>query len=376
MRRWHRVAIHSLQFVDWFLRTCRKLFRWIRGKSKQIPLCIHGYYGYARTDFIYLKGRVLMDKQIRAQAGDSKFRNFMNTFKRFASDEIPFAELKIRVQENVFFVTASDKGYFTLSEGLESPISIVEGQPLTAEITLLKAKYLRDQQTIAKVPIVFPSNDTPFAVISDVDDTILQSHITSPLKLRAFYTTFFHNAATRREVAGAAAFFQQLKIQAKGSIPFFYVSNSPWNLYDLLMNFLINNKFPLGPILLREIKSSTRKIASHSKGHKYRAIVQLLETYPEMSFLLIGDSGEKDAEIYRAIDAQFPGRIIAIIIREVDRRRKKINQKLFKTVEGDPKVIWLSAFTDDHPVWEKISISDYSRYRSKTQTIENGKKYS
>ncbi|MCB0641171.1 MAG: DUF2183 domain-containing protein [Phaeodactylibacter sp.] len=362
MRRWHRMAIYSLQFVDWFLRNIRRFMRWLLGKNKNIPLHIDGYWGYAHRDFAFLKGRVLMDKKIQPKDEDSKFRNFVNTFKRFASDEIPHAELRVEIQDNHFQLTASEKGYFTLESELPTPLQLpVSGQVCEARITLEKAKYLQGEAPQTTIPLLFPGPGTPFGVISDVDDTILQSYITSPLKLRAFYATFFHNAATRKEVAGAAAFFQELKERANKAIPFFYVSNSPWNLYDLLLNFLEKNKFPVGPILLREIKSSTRKIANHAKGHKYRAIVKLLTAYPDMPFILIGDSGEKDAEIYRSIDHQFPGRIRAIIIREVARRRTSINKKLYQKLEDDPKVIWLTAFTENHPVWENLNIPDFSK---------------
>jgi len=353
MRLWHRIAIRSLRTVDWLFRQMRRGNRWLRGKSKSQPIAIDGYFGYARPDYIFLKGRILQDKQIRASETDSKWRNFVNTFKRFASDEVPHALVEIEVGANQFLIRASEEGYFTLDEPLEQALS-KNGVPYTqAKVSVLEAKRMAPPPPTEQVPILLPDATTPYAVISDIDDTILHSYITSPMKWKAFYATFFHNAATRKQVKGAADYFRQLVERTQKEIPFFYVSNSPWNLYDLLIGFLKNNDFPLGPILLREIKSSTRRLSSETSGHKYRSIVKLMETYPYLPFVLIGDSGEKDALIYREIDERYPGRILAIVIREVPRRRSTKQRAAQVFLENHPATLWLKEFDQNgNHLWE------------------------
>lgn len=344
MRLWHRIAIRSLRAVDWFFRQLRSIHRWIRGKARSQPIAIDGYFGYARPDYIFLKGRILQDKQIRASETDSKWRNFVNTFKRFASDEVPNALVEIQVGANQFLIRASREGYFTLDESLKQVLT-KNGVPYTqAKVSVLEAKRMAPPPPTEQVPVLLPDATTPYAVISDIDDTILHSYITSPMKWKAFYATFFQNAATRKQVKGAATFFQELVRRTQKEIPFFYVSNSPWNLYDLLIGFLKNNNFPLGPILLREIKSSTRRLPSETSGHKYRSIVKLMETYPNLPFVLIGDSGEKDALIYREIDERYPGRILAIVIREVPRRRTTKQKASRVLLQNHPATVWLEEF--------------------------------
>jgi phosphatidate phosphatase APP1 len=95
------------------------------------------------------------------------------------------------------------------------------------------------------------------------------------------------------------------------------VSSSPWNLYDLLIDFLDLNEIPEGPLLLRDFGLDVNKESDNHMGHKFKEITQILEAYPHLNFVLIGDSGQEDPKIYQKVVAQFPGRILAIYIRDV-----------------------------------------------------------
>jgi phosphatidate phosphatase APP1 len=95
----------------------------------------------------------------------------------------------------------------------------------------------------------------------------------------------------------------------------FYVSNSPWNLYDLLEDFLDVHGIPRGPLLLRDW--SPRTTLKAGEAHKLAAIQQLLDAYPGLPVVLIGDSGERDPEIYRQVVLRHPGRVLAVYVRDV-----------------------------------------------------------
>jgi phosphatidate phosphatase APP1 len=108
--------------------------------------------------------------------------------------------------------------------------------------------------------------------------------------------------------------------------PFFYVSSSPWNLYDVLEEFMSIHEMPPGPLLLRDLGLSRPKTtpppgvtgsAAVHFAHKLHEIHDLLTTYPDLPFVLLGDSGQEDARIYREVVRQHPGRIRAIYIRDV-----------------------------------------------------------
>ena len=104
----------------------------------------------------------------------------------------------------------------------------------------------------------------------------------------------------------------------------FYVSHSPWNLYRYLELFLRQNNFPKGPILLRNLSNLLKRKTQDEKPQKQKEILNLLKTYPNLPFILIGDSGEHDPDIYMEIAEEFPDRILAIYLRSVKHKKKML----------------------------------------------------
>jgi len=172
--------------------------------------------------------------------------------------------------------------------------------------------------------ILIPSSNVSIGVISDIDDTILHTGVVSRMKWRVIYNTIFRSAKKRIPLKGAADFYHRLHRGKSGgeTNPIFYVSHSPWNLYRYLEFFLVENNFPKGPILLRSFKDILRKKTKEEKPQKQKEILQLIETYPNLPFILIGDSGERDPDIYIEIAHQYPDRIKAIYLRSVKHKSK------------------------------------------------------
>lgn len=164
-----------------------------------------------------------------------------------------------------------------------------------------------------------PGASAEFGVISDMDDTVIVSHAADLLKVAQ--TVFLRNAGERLAFPGVAAFYRAL-CETKGN-PIFYVSSGPWNLYDLIVDFLELNSLPLGPIFLQDYGFDRRKFlcASHAE-HKLSQIRKIMETYPALRFVLIGDSGQEDAEIYGKVVEETPDRVRAIYIRDVSAERR------------------------------------------------------
>nr|WP_262919038.1 App1 family protein [Tunicatimonas sp. TK19036] len=132
----------------------------------------------------------------------------------------------------------------------------------------------------------------------------------------------FKNAKTRLPFDGASAFYQALYQgpNLEKNHPFFYVSSSEWNLYDLLVDFCEHHDFPKGPFLLKDAQIHLKKIWKAGGGnhhHKYEKICRIFDMYPHLPFILVGDSGQHDAEIYSELSQKHPNRILAIYIRDV-----------------------------------------------------------
>jgi phosphatidate phosphatase APP1 len=85
-----------------------------------------------------------------------------------------------------------------------------------------------------------------------------------------------------------------------------------------LIEFLEHNDIPFGPLLLADygLDQTSFPFASHDT-HKMTQIRQVLETYPNLPFILIGDSGQRDHAIYQQVNYDYPGRILAIYLRDV-----------------------------------------------------------
>jgi phosphatidate phosphatase APP1 len=163
-----------------------------------------------------------------------------------------------------------------------------------------------------------------FGVISDLDDTVIQSRITS--FLQAVRTVMLGNARTRLPFPGVAAFYRALEQGGDGGQlnPIFYVSSSPWNIHDIIADFMDIQGIPRGPINLRDWDIVLSALTSSRLGNfKEPVINEILELYPSLPFILIGDNSQKDPEIYRGILGRHPGRILAIYIRNVDQNPER-----------------------------------------------------
>ena len=272
------------------------------------------YLGYGTPRKLTVCGRVLEDEGFRpAGERDSRWRNLVHFWKRLESDEVPGAAVRGFFNTVKRSTTTDREGYFRL----EIPARALKGgvwYPVELELA-------DDPAVKATARVLVPPARARFGVISDIDDTIVATNVTH--KARMIVSLALSSARTRKPFPGVAAFYRALHA---GLNPVFYVSKSPWNLYAPLVEYLDLQGFPRGPLLLRDFGFRM------GKEHKRKAIEQILATYPRLPFVLSGDSGEQDPEIYSAILRRHPRRIRAIYIRSVDPRRVLDVEKLAREV--------------------------------------------
>ena len=282
------------------------------------PLQIVTYRSYGTLNRLYIKGRILEDKNIStATDKDTILDNLINMYHRFQSDEVPGAELLVKFQNQEYTIITDDEGYFILNLAPEKPI-VWENMWHEIEIELVSAPvaFLPGLKELSEVLV--PPLDAEYGIISDIDDTIIQTSATDILAMSRM--VFLKNARSRLPFAGVSEFYKALQLGRNGkrNNPFFYVSSSPWNMYDLLKDYLDLNQIPAGPLLLRDFGLQDNKfISSGHMGHKFKEIENIILTYPLLNFVLIGDSGQEDPVIYKEVVNKFPGRILAIYIRDV-----------------------------------------------------------
>ncbi|GAA5508583.1 App1 family protein [Novipirellula caenicola] len=280
---------------------------------------IQPYIGYADRDSIHLHGRVLTNPPIDPDfQTDRWWHNLSNAIRRFASDEVPNVMLRATAGGTVVTTHSDREGYFRL----ELPREPGNGAPLfwSPAIMQIVESGLPRQSSSTTCDVMYVPDHAKFGIISDIDDTILHTgaiDIATMAKL-----TFLGNARTRAPLCGVAKLYEML--QHDGDLnrdplnPIFYVSSSPWNLHDLIEDFLELNAIPKGPILLRDLGFDKDKFFKEGHEHKLVKTRRLLQQFDSLRFVLFGDSGQEDARLYAAAAKEFGSRIRAIFIRDID----------------------------------------------------------
>lgn len=286
---------------------------------------IQPYRGHGTSRELRISGRVLEEKTIPLpEATDTAIRNFRSMLKRFLSAEVPGARVRARVGAAERVVVADDEGFFEVRVELESNPATT-WQPVSLELLWPLARG-QEEARATGYALVPPEDPDSFGVISDIDDTVLQTGVTNLLTM--LRVVLFSNVHARLPFEGVAAFYRALRSGPGGTScnPIFYVSTSPVNLYDLLTDFLQMRGIPPGPLFLKNwggLKDLLR--GREPLSFKLEAIENILDAHPSLPFVLVGDSGQHDAEVYARVVRERPGRVRVIYIRQVGRPERGDN---------------------------------------------------
>ncbi len=305
-------------------------------------------FGSCETGEVFITGMLTEDKGLeKPEANNSPWNNLLATLKRYSGDQIPGAKVEVQFNDNKEILHTEETGLFktTFQYTPEPDAQTSEWMNYRA---ILREDLTGEDKIFSSIgEILIPGLDADFGVISDIDDTIIVSHSTRILrKLRLLLT---RNSRTRKPFPGVEEFYRALHKGEKGKSrnPFFYISSSEWNLYDLIEDFCTFNNFPKGVFLLREFNSglvNLWKQGGQNHEHKFDKINQIFKSYPAMSFVLVGDNGQHDPEIYSRIAHRFPGRVKAIYIRTI---RKQKDERMLKIMADLESVDVQIVFTPD-----------------------------
>ena len=300
------------------------------------PAIILPYRKFGTRERLRVAGRVVEDRGVVSAAHtNSTAANLWLTFKRYAAYEVPEAQIRIEVGPERHMIVTDRKGFFETEIAPAVPLSLPPGESwLPAKLSLVNAPNDASRPLNAESFVLIPPANACFGIISDIDDTIVKTGATNFLK--HWRTVVANSAEARVAFRGLAPFYRALHRGAGGAEgnPIFYVSSSPWNLYDLFERFLVLHDIPLGPIVLRPIGIGAGRWPGGShKANKLAQIDRILSTYPHLRFVMVGDSGQHDAEIYAEAVERHPGRVLGIYIRDVtEAERDRAVEALLKPV--------------------------------------------
>lgn len=282
-----------------------------QGPSGEDPI-IDCYAGYTTPKGIVLRGRVLAKaRPLSARQKQSKWRNFRDFLSLFNTDEL--AGLEIIAPSSSTSTFTDEEGFYYL---------LINDTPATYPRTLAIRAAGADQVHHAPV---FASASASFGVISDIDDTLMHTGAFS--LLRNLWTSATGNVHEREIFEDAAELLQTYR--TSGAC-FFYVSSSPWNLHEYLHSIFARADVPLGPFFLRDLGISPGQFITGTHGdHKTQAIETILAAEPQLDFMLVGDTGQHDPQIYADIATRHTGRISQVIL------RRPTGRQLSPKVEAD-----------------------------------------
>lgn len=289
------------------------------------------YRGYANEQELIVMGHVFSPtKATDYDFLDKNFKNARSIIKLFQLKTWPNASVNlIHNNINIHTKTLVD-GYFKFC----IPLSQLEYGWIDYEVNIA----YKDEIITRKESYMRPKMGK-LGIISDVDDTFLVSYTLNPIK--KLYHLLSRNVESRKIFEDAATHYRALSLAGRNEQEdwnaFFYVSSSEWNLYRFLVKFTELNHLPKAVLLLKDIKTSLFDFLWTGRGghnHKFEKIKHILEFYPNLKYVLIGDDSQHDPLLYEAVAKIFPLTVKAIYIRQTGRTRKAKVTATLKNIES------------------------------------------
>ena len=164
----------------------------------------------------------------------------------------------------------------------------------------------------APIRVVDPA--ARIGILSDIDDTVMVTALPRPLL--AAWNTFVRHETSRRPVRGMASLFGEV-LRRHPEAPVFYLSTGAWNVAPVLEQFLRRHAYPPGPLLMTDWGPTTEGWFRSGQAHKRRELRRLLDELPEVRWLLVGDDGQHDPELYAEVVEATPEQVRAVAIRQL-----------------------------------------------------------
>ena len=275
---------------------------------------IEAYRGYGSRERAFLIGRVF--RQSTADGGRARtgiLAHLRDVGRRIRRRKVAGATVTARMGSTSARTTTDRDGFFRFDLALAEPPS---SDMSWHEVAL---RLEAEPPVLATGAIYVPRGAMRCVVVSDIDDTVMYTGVGNTLAM--LWRLFVADARSRTAFPGVAALYRALHDGPGGGEdnPVLYVSRAPWGTYDMLTAFFRRHGIPVGPeLFLREWGLSWRHpLPRRAEHHKRDLIVDMLAVYADTPFVLIGDSGQHDPEVYAGIVRDHPGRVLAVYIRNV-----------------------------------------------------------
>jgi phosphatidate phosphatase APP1 len=271
--------------------------RWVRRRgwlSTIVP-----YTGYGAPGWVRVMGRIMVTRPDgRPRKRLDKVRGW-RSFTTVSAKDAPFV---VEVAGKRYEAHADRGGFIDLTVDAD----------LEPGWRTVRLATPGGGEVAAPVRIVDPT--VRFGLISDIDDTVMVTRLPRPLL--AGWNTFVLDEHARAAVPGMAVLYERL-VSAHPGAPVLYLSTGAWNVAPALNRFLSRHLYPAGPLLLTDWGPQKDRFFRSGKQHKLAALERLARELPWVRWLLVGDDGQHDPEIYRTFAVSHPEHVAAVAIRHL-----------------------------------------------------------
>ncbi len=277
-------------------------FRAKRARKRGLLPTVIPFSGYGGDGWIRVLGRVLLVRPVRAGAAEKPRARSVRGWRSFTS--VPAGDVSVTVTAGgTDYEVSADRGG-VIDTRLEVAL------PVGWNTITLRT----EGSGIATAPVFVVDAKARFGIVSDIDDTVMVTALPRPLL--AAWNTFVLDEHARRPVAGMSVLYERLVRSHPGS-PVIYLSTGAWNVAPTLTRFLSRNLYPAGALLLTDWGPTHDRLFRSGRAHKHDNLARLASEFPKLKWLLIGDDGQHDEELYGEFARAHPENLAAVCIRQL-----------------------------------------------------------
>ena len=312
-------------------------FRERNARRRGLIPTIIPYSGYGGRGWIRVLCRVLLTKDGERRSTE---RTHVRGWRSFTSVPIDAVEVQVVVDGVTHRVTA-DRG------GVVDARIEVDLEPGWHTIVLRTEGSLDVEASVFVI-----DSSVRFGIISDIDDTVMVTALPRPFL--AAWNTFVLDEHARSPVPGMAVLYERLRATHAGC-PVIYLSTGAWNVAPTLSRFLTRNLYPSGPLLLTDWGPTHDRWFRSGREHKQQSLARIALEFPDLKWLLVGDDGQHDEELYGDFLRDHPDNVQAVAIRQLSSSEAVFagGRSRGEEHERTTRVPWLYA-PDGAGLWDQL----------------------
>jgi phosphatidate phosphatase APP1 len=278
-------------------------FREKRARNRGRTPTVIPYAGYGGAGWIRVLGRVLLTAPGATAEDEQGLKNRnVRGWRSFTSVPVDDVSVIVTAGDREFRVKAGRGGVVDTRIEVDLPVGWNTIQIRT------------DESGNVEAPVHVVDPNMRVGLLSDIDDTVMVTALPRPFL--AAWNTFVLNEHARTPVAGMAVLYERL-VRANPGVPVIYLSTGAWNVAPTLTRFLSRNLYPSGALLLTDWGPTHDRWFRSGRDHKQSSLRRLASEFPDIRWILVGDDGQHDEELYGEFLREHEDNVTAVCIRQL-----------------------------------------------------------